>query len=211
MNSSLLEGITWFRGSSLRICRGGVELYVDPLGLDAAAIDTPPADVILVTHPHYENFSQDDLERLRGPDTIVVAPATMKKHLGDADHFVRPGDMLHLDGLEILAMPAYNTDKHFHLPENGWLGYVFSLDGVTYYHAGDTDLIEAMGSVRCDVAFLPVDGHYTMNAAEAAEAAVLCGADVVVPIRWGPGPSAEEAERLSSLGQVPVAVLERAV
>jgi L-ascorbate metabolism protein UlaG (beta-lactamase superfamily) len=205
MESDLLQGVTWFRGSSIRIRRAGLEVHVDPLALDGEG----EADYILLTHPHYDNFSEDDIARVRTPDTIVIAPATMKKLLADADHFLRPGDMLQLEGLDVLAVPAYNTDKKFHPPESGWLGYVFTLGGVTYYHAGDTDFIDEMNSVRCDVAFLPVDGHYTMNADEAALAAEACDAAVVVPIRWGEGASAEEASRLAARDDLNVHLLTR--
>ena len=66
---------------------------------------------------------------------------------------LRPGDMIHLDGIEILAVPAYNESKKFHPLENEWLGYMFTVDGITYYHSGDTDFLEAMNQIRCDVAF----------------------------------------------------------
>ncbi len=208
MAHPLLDGITWFRGSSIRIRRGDVELHVDPYGGDDPAAHDGSADFILLTHPHYDNFSEANIARLRGNETVVIAPATMKKQLSDADHFLRPGDVLQLQGLDLLAMPAYNVDKRYHPPEAGWLGYVFTLDGVTYYHAGDTDLIDAMMSVRCDVAFLPVDGHYTMNGAQAAQAADLCGAEVVVPIRWSDA-TIEEAHTLQRSLSVEVALLER--
>ncbi len=208
MHSQLLDGVTWFRGSSIRIRRAGLELHVDPYGHDA---DTPDggADFILLTHPHYDNFSEEEIDRLRGADTVLIAPATMKKQLSDADHFLRPGDMLQLQDLDLIAMPAYNVDKRYHPPEAGWLGYVFTLDGVTFYHAGDTDLIDAMMSVRCDVAFLPVDGHYTMDADAAVRAAERCGAQTVVPIRWSDGPTAREAERLADTEGLNVELLER--
>lgn len=184
----LLEGVTWFRGSSVRIRRGGVEIHVDPLGVDDEAV----ADFVLLTHPHYDNFSEEDIERVRGPDTVVVAPASMKKQIHDADHFMRPGDMLQLGDLDVLAVPAYNASKKFHPRERGWLGYVFTLGGVTYYHAGDTDVLESMEGIRCDVAFLPCDGHYTMGPEGAAAAGRAVGASVVVPIRWGEGGAGSE-------------------
>jgi L-ascorbate metabolism protein UlaG (beta-lactamase superfamily) len=183
-----------------------VEVHVDPIGLD----EEGEADFILLTHPHYDNFSEDDIARVRTPETVVVAPASMKKLLADADHFMRPGDMLQLDGLDVLAVPAYNVDKRYHPVENGWLGYVFTLGGVTFYHAGDTDFIDEMQAVRCDVAFLPVDGHYTMDAAEAARAARACEASVVVPVRWAEGPSADEAAALAATDGLDVELLERA-
>ena len=98
--SNHLEGITWFRGSSVRIRRNGLEIHVDPLAVD----EDSQADVVLLTHPHYDNFSEDDIARVRGPNTILIAPASMKKQLGDADHFMRPGDMLQLDGFDVLAV-----------------------------------------------------------------------------------------------------------
>jgi len=205
--SDLLDGITWYRGSSVRIRRAGVEIHVDPLGIH----DESQADYILLTHSHYDNFSEADIARVRGPETLVIAPATMKKQLADADHFMRPGDLLQHDTVDILAVPAYNVDKRYHKPEHGWLGYVFTLGGVTYYHAGDTDLLDAMSDIRCDVAFLPCDGHYTMNPEEAARAGVACGAKLVVPIHWGDAASTRaDAERVAAAFPGEVRILERA-
>jgi len=204
--SDLLDGITWFRGSSVRIRRSGVEIHVDPLGLD----EDSQADLVLLTHPHYDNFSEDDIARVRTPDTVLVAPASMKKLLADADHFMRPGDMLQLDGFDVLAVPAHNVDKKFHTQENGWLGYVFTIGGTTYYHAGDTDFLSSMFGIRCDVAFLPCGGHYTMDVEGAAKAAVACGARLVVPIHWGePHGTREDVERLAELFPHRVGILER--
>lgn len=203
----LLEGITWFRGSSVRIRRAGLEIHVDPLGLTEAS----SADVVLLTHPHYDTFSEADIARVRKPGTILVAPASMKKLISDADHLMRPGDMLQLEGFDILAVPAHNLDKDFHTAENGWLGYVFTVGGATYYHAGDTDFLPSMFGIRCDVAFLPCGGHYTMGVEDAAKAAAACGARAVVPIHWGdPHGSIEDVGRLRDLFSGEVLVLDRA-
>jgi len=202
----MLEGVTWFRGSSVRIRRAGLEVHVDPIGIS----DESKADFILLTHPHYDNFSERDIDRVRTPRTTVVAPATMKKLLDDADHFLRPGDMLQLAGLDVLAVPAYNVDKRFHLPEQGWLGYVFTLGGVTFYHAGDTDFLPSMFGIRCDVAFLPCGGQYTMDPGQAARAAAACDASIVVPIRWGePHSTREEVEAMAALIDGELRILER--
>ena len=202
----LLEGVTWYRGSSVRIERDGVVIFVDPWGVP----DEDEADYVLLTHPHYDNFSEEDIERVRSASTVVVAPATMKKQLEDADHFLRPGDLVQLEGIDVLAVPAYNTSKKFHPQESGWLGYVFTVGDVTYYHAGDTDYLESMEDIHCDVALLPCEGHYTMGAEAAARAARACGASVVVPIRWGDQPgSEEEAGRLAELAPDLVRILER--
>ena len=104
--SDMVAGIAWLRGSSVRIRRAGVEVHVDPMGVDAEA----RADFILLTHPHYDNFNEAGIDRVRHADTVVVAPSTMKKQLADADHFMRPGDMLQLDTLDVLAVPAHNLE-----------------------------------------------------------------------------------------------------
>jgi L-ascorbate metabolism protein UlaG (beta-lactamase superfamily) len=202
----LLAGVTWFRGSSVRIRRGGMEIHVDPLGLD----EDSEADVVLLTHPHYDNFSEADIARVRGPETVLVAPASMKKLLVDADHFMRPGDMLQLDGFDILAVPAHNVEKKFHTAEHGWLGYVFTVDDTTYYHAGDTDFLPSMSGIRCDVAFLPCGGHYTMGVDDAAKAGEACGAEIIVPIHWGePHGTKQEIDRLAEIFPGQVRILER--
>jgi L-ascorbate metabolism protein UlaG (beta-lactamase superfamily) len=205
--STLVDGITWFRGSSVRIRRAGIEVHVDPIGV----AESSEADYILLTHPHFDNFSEEDIERLRGPETILVAPASMKKLLEDGDHFMRPGDMLQLEGLDVLAVPAHNVDKRFHLPEQGWLGYVFTVGDVTYYHAGDTDFLPSMFGIRCDVAFLPCGGHYTMGPEEAVRAGEACGASVVVPIHWGDAHGTrEEVQAMDDLFSGTIHILDRA-
>jgi L-ascorbate metabolism protein UlaG (beta-lactamase superfamily) len=204
--SEMLDGVTWFRGSSVRIRRAGLEIHVDPIGVT----DDSTADYILLTHPHYDNFSEGDIDRIRRKDTVVTAPSTMKKLLDDADHFMRPGDMLQLDGLDVLAVPAHNLDKRFHRPEQGWLGYVFTIGDVTYYHAGDTDFLPSMFGIRCDVAFLPCGGHYTMGPEDAARAAAACAASVVVPIHWGePHARRADIEVIGELFDGEVHILER--
>ena len=204
--SDALDGITWFRGSSVRIRRMGIEIHVDPLAVD----EDSEADFVMLTHPHYDNFSEDDIARVRGPDTILIAPSSMKKQLDDADHFMRPGDMLQLDGFDVLAVPAHNVVKKFHTPDHGWLGYVFTIGDTTFYHAGDTDFLPSMYGIRCDVAFLPVGGHYTMDVDEAARAGEACGADTIVPIHWGePHGTREDLARLEETFSGNVVVLDR--
>lgn len=203
---AILRGVTWFKQSAIRVRSGGRVLYVDPWGVPGGE----EADFILLTHPHYDHFSEEDIARIRGTRTVVIEPASMKKQYESADHFLRPGDLLQLDGLDVLAVPAHNEAKHFHPRRNGWLGYVFTLGDVTYYHAGDTDFLESMSEIRCDVAFLPCGGHYTMGAEDAARAAAACDAKVIVPIHWGDVVgSIEDARRLATLASAEVTILER--
>ncbi|MFC1660028.1 MBL fold metallo-hydrolase [Gemmatimonadota bacterium] len=204
--TDLLEGVTWFRQSSVRIRRAGLEIHVDPWGITEEA----QADYILLTHPHFDNFSEEAIAHVRGPDTVVLAPMGMKKQLADADHFLHPGDMVQLDRIDILAVPAHNQKKKFHLPDAGWLGYVFTVGDATYYHSGHTDFLASMHGIRCDVAFFPCCSDYTMSPEEAAKAGEACGASIIVPIHWGDQVgSLEDAERVRDAFSGDVRILER--
>jgi len=194
--TDFLDGVTWFRHSSIRIRRGGVEIHVDPWGVS----ERGEADYVLLTHPHYDNFSEEDIARVRGSDTIVVAPASMRKQLDVVDHLLRPGDLIQLDRIDILAVPAYNLERKFHPPDSGWLGYVFSLDNVTYFHAGHTDPLESMAGIRCDVAFIPCCSDYTMGPEDAARVGEKCGASVLVPLHWEENANGQEdVEKIAPL------------
>lgn len=204
--TEFLHGVTWFRHSSVRIRRGGVEIHVDPWGVT----EKGEADFILLTHPHYDNFSEEDISRVRGDDTAVVAPTSMRKQLGDVDHLLHPGDLIQLSRIDILAVPAYNRERKFHLADSGWLGYVFTVDGVTYFHAGHTDPLETMAGIRCDVALIPCCTDYTMGPEEAAGVAEICGASVLVPLHWDDNPNGlTEVEKIPEIFSGTVAILER--
>ena len=98
---------------------------------------------------------------------------------------VRPGDRLSVGGVGIEAVPAYNLQKSFHPREKGWLGFVVEVEGVRIYHAGDTDFIPEMASIRADIALLPVSGTYVMTAEEAVEAAKAIAPKVAIPMHYG--------------------------
>jgi len=204
--NDFLDGVTWFRHSSIRIRRGGVEVHVDPWGVT----ERGESDYILLTHPHYDNFSEEDIAKVRGPETVIVAPASMRKQLGEVDHFMRPGDMIQLDRIDILAVPAQNQDRKFHPPDSGWLGYVFSLGNVTYFHTGHTDPLESMASIRCDVAFIPCCSDYTMGSDKAIQIAEVCGASVLVPLHWEDNPDGpEEVRKMAGTFSGTVELLQR--
>jgi L-ascorbate metabolism protein UlaG (beta-lactamase superfamily) len=115
---------------------------------------------------------------------------------------MHPGDMLRLDGFDVLA---HNADKKSHPPEQGSLGSVFMIAGTTYYHASDIDLLPSMFRIRCDVAFLYVGGHYTV-----ARAGEACAAEVIVPINWEePQDTEYNIAHLGGLHSRYVLVLER--
>lgn len=145
--------------------------YVDPFRLSAARHD---ADVILFTHDHYDHFSPEDAALLAKESTRYVMPASMReaaKKAGLDENrcvFLNPGDKTELCGIGIEAVASYNVGKPMHPKENGWLGYVLTIEGERAYIAGDMDENEDALAVSCDIALVPVGGTYTMNAKEAA-------------------------------------------
>lgn len=204
--NDFLDGVTWFRHSSIRIRKGGVEIHVDPWSVT----EKGHADYILLTHPHYDNFSEEDIAKVRTHDTVVVAPSSMRKQLNEMSHLLKPGDLIQLDRIDILATPAYNREGKFHTAEAGWLGYVFSVENVTYYHAGHTDPLESMAGIRCDVAFIPCCSDYTMGPEEAVQVAEVCGASILVPLHWDDTPDGpDKVRKMADLFSGTVALLER--
>ncbi|HEY5169151.1 MAG TPA: MBL fold metallo-hydrolase, partial [Thermoleophilia bacterium] len=191
---------------------GTVTIYIDPWKLPAGP---PPAGLILVTHEHFDHLSLADITALAGADTVVVGPASVTSQLAAWETVtVAPGDSIELRGVGIETVPAYNLDKFrapgqpYHPREAGHVGYVIALDGVRYYHAGDTDAVPEMAEVRCDVALLPVGGTFTMTWDEAAAACDLLHTTAAVPMHYGEVVGdAGDAERFCDRCSVPVTIL----
>lgn len=200
--------IFWLGHASFRL-KGEKIIYIDPWKLDASA---ESADVILVTHNHGDHFSPADIAKISRADTIVVAPPVVAEKMSGKPIVVKPGDQITAAGIAIEVVPAYNTNKPNHPRSAGHVGYIVTLNGKRIYHAGDTDLMPEMATLRADIALLPVSGKYVMNAAEAAEAANAIQPALAIPIHWG-DPAAvgtrADAEEFKRLAQVPVEILEK--
>jgi L-ascorbate metabolism protein UlaG (beta-lactamase superfamily) len=151
------------------------------------------ADVLLITHEHFDHLSDEDIRRFVTPATTIVAPRICEgplKPYRQEKVFVKPGSSIEAKGVKIEAVPAYNLNKFrepgkvFHPKEDGRVGYIVTIDGVRFYQAGDSDATPELKSVDVDVAFLPVSGTYVMTPEEAAEAAKVMRAKVVVPMHF---------------------------
>jgi L-ascorbate metabolism protein UlaG (beta-lactamase superfamily) len=207
----MIANIHWLGHDSFRL-DGSSTVYIDPWKLSA---DAPPADLVLVTHDHYDHFSPDDIARLSTPRTTLIGPASVTAKVdGVAAVTLCAGETATVGGVTVAAVAAYNVDKFrqpgevFHPRAAGGLGYIVELDGRRIYHAGDTDAIPEMRDVRCDVALLPVSGTYVMTAAEAAEACRMISAAAVVPMHFGDiVGTAADAARFEGLCGIPVTVL----
>lgn len=178
-----LTHLHWLGHSSFRL-DGPPTIYFDPWQLPA---DSPPADLILVTHEHHDHCSPDDVTAVRRQHTVVVANPSAAQKLGGPVTVLRPGERTTVAGVEIEAVPAYNIDKRFHPRRAEHVGFVVNVAGVRFYHSGDTDHIPEMAAIECDVALLPVSGTYVMTADEAVAAACDLQPRVVVPMHYGAG------------------------
>jgi L-ascorbate metabolism protein UlaG (beta-lactamase superfamily) len=179
----MLENVEFLGHASFRI-KGSKTVYIDPYQLES----NEPADIIFITHSHFDHLSLEDVKKIAGKDTVVVCSkdcVEQVKPLVGKVIGIDPFERTHVGEVLVESVPAYNINKEYHPRANNWNGYVFTLDGVRYYHPGDTDRIPEMGDVRTDVAFLPVGGTYTMDCDEAAEAVELINPTFAVPMHYG--------------------------
>jgi L-ascorbate metabolism protein UlaG (beta-lactamase superfamily) len=213
----LPEAVEWLGHSGFRVRAGRTTIYIDPYRVDDGAA---PADLILVTHGHYDHFSPRDIQAISHRGTWLIAPAAVAEKVGGRVLSIAPGEVIDPEfahGVSIRALAAYNTSKRgpdgrvFHAREAGWVGYDINIRGERLYHAGDTDVIPEMDQVTgVDMALLPVSGTYVMTAEEAAEAARRIQPRLAVPMHWGEHIGTEEdARRFTELTPVPTVIMER--
>jgi len=210
MNTELTAGIHWLGHDCFRIEWEGVTIYIDPYRIK----DGPPADLILITHDHFDHCSPEDIARIQKADTTFVTVASAAANLKGQVEIVKPGDDITLKGVHIHAVPSYNTNKFrspgnpFHPKEKGYVGYVLTLGERRIYHTGDSDHIPEMAGIKTDVALLPVSGIYVMTAEEAAEAAKTIQPKVAIPMHVGAGiGELEFTQTFKDLANVPVVIL----
>ena len=183
----MLENIEVLYHSSIKINRKDT-IYFDPFKIDKEYHD---ADIIFITHSHYDHYSEEDILKVKKEDTQIVAPLDLLDNLltlgftKDSITLVKPNENYTVKGLSFKTIPAYNTNKNFHPKANNWVGYLVTIDNITYYIAGDTDITTENKQVKCDVAFVPVGGTYTMDNKEAAKLINEIKPKVAIPIHYG--------------------------
>lgn len=194
----MVEGLRWLGQSGFVLTSHNLIIYLDPWQID----ETEKADLIFITHSHYDHCDKASVQRILDKRTIIYAPKDCEKVLGMPVHAVKPGDTFTIHApihgtvhdsthdipvaVVVAVVPAYNINKPFHPKANGWVGYLFTIQGKRYYHAGDTDNIPEMQQIKnVDVAMLPVGGTYTMDGKEAADAANIIQPRLAIPMHWG--------------------------
>jgi L-ascorbate metabolism protein UlaG (beta-lactamase superfamily) len=182
--------ITRIAHDTFRIA-GSKVIYTDPYKVSKS----DEADIVVLSHEHFDHLSVDDLKKVCFPGTTIVASPLCKEGLAGVKvkdiHYIDPGGKHKVGSVEIEALPAYNINKFrepghpFHPKGEKRLGFLIRMDGTTVYYAGDADFIPEMKSIRCDIALLPVSGTYVMTAEEAAEAAAAINPKIAVPMHYG--------------------------
>lgn len=183
----MLEDIKVLCHSSIKFDKGQV-IYFDSYKINENYND---ADVIFITHSHYDHFSEEDILKVKKEKTKIVIPKDLYDktiELGFEKENIllaEPNEEYEVNNIKFKTIPAYNVDKNFHPKANNWVGYIITLDNVVYYIAGDTDITEENKKVKCDVAFVPIGGTYTMTAEEAAKLVNEIKPKIAVPIHYG--------------------------
>ena len=169
---------------------GSKVIYTDPFKVTR----NDEADIVLLSHEHFDHLSLEDLKKVISPETTIVASPLCKEALKGVQvkeiKFLDPGGRYTVGKVEIEALPAYNLNKFrepghvFHPQSEKRLGFIIQMDGTRVYFAADTDFIPEMKTLKCDIALLPVSGTYVMTAEEAAEAAAAINPKIAVPMHY---------------------------
>jgi L-ascorbate metabolism protein UlaG (beta-lactamase superfamily) len=209
MIEEVYKNISWLGHDGI-LYQNKKTIYFDPFQIAGG----PAADIILISHDHFDHCSPDDVKKIQTKDTVIVTEADSAKKLSGKIEVLKPGQTKTIQGITIEAVPSYNTNKDFHVKAKGWLGFVVTLEGVRVYHPGDTDLIPEMKDIKADIAFLPVSGTYVMGAQEAVEAAKILKPKIAIPIHYGAIVGTEEdAKTFAALlkGTVEVRILTKKI
>jgi len=181
----MFDNVQVFTQSSIKIT-GKQVLYFDPFEIKEESYD---ADMIFITHDHYDHFSPEDMKKVAKDGTLLIMPEGMRKMESQTGisnvKFLSPNALVEEKGLLIKAIPAYNRLKPFHTRGKGYVGYLVTMDDVVYYIAGDTDMTPDNQGVHCDVAFVPIGGKFTMDYKEAAKFVNFIAPKLAIPTHYG--------------------------
>ena len=180
MIEEIAQKMVWLGHDGFRI-DAEKTIYFDPYDISPG----PKADLILVSHEHFDHCSPDDVSKIQGSETVIITDKTSAEKLTGDVRIVAPGEVISLGEVKIEAVPSYNNDKDFHPKQKAWLGFIVEVDGVRIYHAGDTDFIPEMKDLKVDIALLPVSGTYVMTAEQAVEAALAIQPKLAIPMHYG--------------------------
>jgi L-ascorbate metabolism protein UlaG (beta-lactamase superfamily) len=180
MPEKMIENIHWLGHDGFYVA-GSKVVYFDPWEITGG----PKADLICISHEHYDHCSPGDVEKISKEDTVIVTEAVSAGKLAGDVRILKPNERIDIAGVRVIAVRSYNTDKAFHPKSNQWLGFIVEMDGVTIYHVGDSDFIPEMEELEVDIALIPVSGTYVMDVDQAVAAARAIKPKIAVPMHYG--------------------------
>lgn len=180
-----LDFLKWLGHASFLLTLNEKNVYIDPFNIGNT---NEHADFILITHPHMDHLSPEDIKKIADSRTKIFVPkdSVDKVPVGQVIP-VEPDKHYSVEGVEFDTVPAYNMVEnriHFHPKQSGWVGYVLDINGTKVYHAGDTDFISEMKKIVTGLALLPMGGTYVMNVDEMIEASNSIKAQKVAPMHY---------------------------
>ena len=125
----MIENIHWLGHATFKIIAEDKIIYIDPFQIKKE----DQADIILITHEHFDHCSPEDVKKIQKPDTVIVTTSDCALKLSGDIKKVKPGDKINVKGIEIEAVPAYNINKKFHPKENNWVGFIINIKGTRIY------------------------------------------------------------------------------
>jgi L-ascorbate metabolism protein UlaG (beta-lactamase superfamily) len=177
-----VDFLRWIEHAGFLLEINGKNVYIDPFRMQG---NMPKADIIFITHTHFDHYNEDEIKKIATQKTKFVAPIETAGKMSRRDVLaVEPNKDYEIDGIKFRTVPAYNISKEFHPKVNGWVGYIIDVNGIKVYHAGDTDATEEMKKVKADILLLPVGGHYTMDLEDAIKIANIVKAQGVAPMHY---------------------------
>lgn len=206
MVMDMVNNLFWIGHASFYIkdTKNNLNIYIDPFNLNESTAKNK-ADIILITHAHFDHYSKPDINKIIKEDTRIIGPDNCLKN----DEFknlkiLKPYEKYSVENIKIETIPAYNNKQEklqFHPKQNNWIGYIIEANNIKIYHAGDTDFIEEMKELRnknIDIALLPMGGHYTMDLNDAIEAAKIINAKNTIPMHYKNLLGKDKSERLEN-------------
>jgi L-ascorbate metabolism protein UlaG (beta-lactamase superfamily) len=197
--------ITFIGHGSLMMTYAGKVIHVDPVSMYADYATLPKADLILVTHEHFDHLDAKAIQTLSTPKTMLILNQASAKGLSNAV-VMNNGEVKTVDGIKIEAVPAYNPVKQFHPKGNG-NGYVLTFGDKRVYVAGDTeDVPEIRALKNIDIAFLPMNLPYTMTPEQVADVAKAIQPKILYPYHFGDTDTGKLADLLKDVKGIEVRI-----
>ncbi len=203
-----MEKIKWLGHASFKLS-GRRIIYIDPWKIQ----EEEKADIILISHSHYDHFSLEDIKKITSQETdILMTPdcqSKLREVLGKVT-LIEPRKKYNIKNVLIETTPSYNLNKKFHPKENDWVGFIINHNNSRIFYAGDTDNIPEIKNIKVDVALIPVSGTYVMNYKEAANLVNEMKPKIAIPYHYGDIVGTEQdALKFKKLAKIQVEILTK--